>query len=290
MGFSIKNGCFCKQANHLVHWVHVKKRDADSKGVIFAPPLIGASFSHEISNLRKLVKNGFELFSFNYAGHGQSSGKFRLKATLEDTVHALDFLIQRTGHKPIYAAAACYSAIPLIHATHSRGEPIEKIVLINGLCHIKPKAIIESFVEYYRDAFSGNLSTDKVSMAFQRYMAILFPGIEINRHLFGALLRRRTDAAKTMWDALFLDPLKAVRLQRTPVLGLYGTQDRILKIYDKNVGKDYEKQILAKCPFTTFQALPCDHFLSSSISREMALEKILTFFNEKKSDLTPLSP
>lgn len=281
MSFILKNGRFCRQDQHLVHWVHVKKRGGEAKGIIFAPPLIGASFSYEIKNLKILVKKGYELFSFNYTGHGKSSDKFRLKATLEDTTHILDFLVRRAGSKPVYAVASCYSAIPLIHAAHKLGEPIEKMVLINALCHINPRAIIKSFISYYKNAFSGTISTEKIHIAFQEYIAFLFPGIKINRDFFGSLLRQRADTLRTLWDVLFLDPLKSVRLQRTPVLGLYAKQDRILKIYDDHVGQDYEKQILARCPDTMFYPLPCDHFLTSRQSREVAYRKILAFFDTK---------
>ncbi len=279
MKFFFENGCFIRTGNHLVQWVHVKNREVDSKGVIFAPPLIGAGSSLEISNLRKLAKKGYELFSFNYSGHGKSSDKFRPRATLEDTAHALDFLIHRAGNKPVYAIASCYSAIPLIHAAHSRGEPIKKIVLINAVCNINVKAITASFISYYRSAFSGKLSISKINTAFMKYMEFLFPGIAINRNLFGALLRHRTNMAKTVWDALLMDPLQGIHLQRTPVLGLYAKQDRILQIYDTDVGRNYEKQILQKCPHTIFYPLPCDHFLSSVNHRKLAYNKILTFLS-----------
>ena len=110
-----------------------------------------------------------------------------------------------------------------------------------------------------------------------QYVAFLFPGIAINRNFFGCLLRQRTDVKRTVWDGLFLDPLKHVVLAGTPVLGVYATHDRILKIYDQYVGEDYEKQILRKCPRTTFFSLPCDHFLSSARNRGIAYAKILTF-------------
>lgn len=277
MGFLIDTGCFHRTGKHLVQWVHVKKKNAKSRGVIFAPPLIGAGSSLEISNLRRLARNGYELFSFNYSGHGQSSDKFRPRATLEDTSHALDFLIRRSGGKPVHSIASCYSAIPLLHAAHSRNEPLKKIVLINAVCHINPKAIVSSFVSHYRDNFSENISVENLNRAFKGYMSFLFPGIEFNHTFFGTLLRQRTDVLRTLWDAFFLDPLQSVRLNRTPVLSLYATEDRILKIYDSNVGENYEKQILQKCPRTTFLPLPCDHFLSSGRSRETAYKKIMDF-------------
>ncbi len=278
MGFSCKNGRFETKQGHLVQWVHIQPERIDSKGVIFALPLVGGAFSHEIKNMRKLIRNGYDVFSFNFTGHGKSSGKFRLKSTLDNTAEALDFLIRRSNGKPLYAVASCYSAIPLIHAAHSKDEPIKKIALINAVCHINPKAVFNAFLSYHRNALDGRLSVTLMNETFRRYMAFLFPGINISRHVFGALLRSRTDVIKTLWDVLIMNPLASVRLERTPVLGLYGKQDRILRMYDGDVGVNYERQILEKCPRTTFHPLHCDHYLSSRQSRELARNTILAFF------------
>ncbi len=278
MGFSCKNGFFETKQGHFVQWVHIQREGTDSKGVIFAPPLVGGAFSHEIKNMRKLIRSGYDLFSFNYAGHGKSSGKFRLKSTLDNTAEALEFLIRRSNAKPLYAVASCYSAIPLIHAAHRKNEPLKKIALINAICHINPKAVINAFLSYHRNALDGRLSVTQMNENFRLYMAFLFPGINISRHFFGALLRRRTDVIKTLWDVLTMNPLASVRIERTPVLGLYGKQDRVLRMYDGDVGVNYERQILEKCPRTTFRPLHCDHFISSRKSRELARNTILAFF------------
>jgi pimeloyl-ACP methyl ester carboxylesterase len=289
MGLLIEKGCFHRTGNHLVQWVHVKNRRVESKGVIFAPPLIGAGFTMEINNLRRLAKKGYELFSFNYAGHGKSSDRFRPRATLADTARSLEFLLSRATGKPVYGIASCYSAIPLLHAAHQHDEPLEKIILINAICHLNPRAVLLSFASYYKSSFSGRISVIKIQTALQRYAAFLFPGIAINRNFFGCLLRQRTDVARTLWDGLFLDPLQRVHLHRTPVLGLYARQDRILKIYDRHVGEDYEKQIRLKCPLAVFHALPGDHFLSSLQTRELAHEKILAFI-ERPGSQTGFTP
>lgn len=289
MSFLLEKGCFSRTGKHLVQWVHVKKRDTLTRGVIFAPPLIGAGFSLEINNLRKLAREGYELFSFNYAGHGKSSDKFRPRTTLEDASNALTFLLSRSGDKPVYGIASCYSAIPLLYAAHKHQEPFDKIVLINAICHISPTAIASSFISYYNTTFAGKISINKFRAAFLQYIAFLFPGIKINRNIFGCLLRQRTDVKRTLWDGLFLNPLKHVVLAGTPVLGVYATHDRILKIYDRYVGEDYKKQILRKCPRTTFYAMPCDHFLSSTYNRKMAYAKILTFLTNNK-DLASKHP
>lgn len=284
MGFIFENGYFSANRKNCrqVHWIHARKENVPSKGIVFAPPLIGAGFSMEISNLRKLMRHGYELFSFNYTGHGRSSEKFRLKAALQDTGHALDYLLYRCADRPVFGIASCYSAIPLIHAAHHRKEPLEKLILINALFRLDLKAVMRSFISYCREnACCSPLSASAIKIVFLQYMAFLFPGIDMNRNFFGSLLRQRTHLAGTMWDALFTDPLNGVCLQNTPVLGLYGKQDRVLKIFDKHIGEKYENQVLDKCPQTRFHPLWCDHFLSSSDHRKEALDKILSFLGHK---------
>ncbi len=280
MGFSINSGCLRRSGSHRVEWVHARRASGRSKGIIFAPPLIGAGFSREVSTLRRLVRSGYELFSFNYSGHGQSSDRFRLKATLADTTYALDFLIHRFQNRPIFAVGACYSAIPLFYAAHQYDEPFAGITLINAVCRISPAAIAASFLSYYRSAFPRPFRIKDLGRAFQRYADFLFPGIEKNRHVFGTLLRRRTDLFGTAWDLLFFDPLTGIAMQKSPVLCLYAKHDRILKIYDNAVGTDYERQVLQICPHAAFYPLTCDHFLSCPKSRDQAFDKIMDFFND----------
>ena len=304
MGLVTETGWLQKTGKHRIHWVHAKRTPAGSNkpghgntvsdegksgGILFAPPLIGAGFSNEIGNLRGFLRKGYELFSFNYAGHGKSSGRFRLRTTLRDTAHALEFLLERAGEKPVYGIASCYSAIPLIHAAHSRGEPLEKIVLVNAVSRILPRATIASFASYYRSRFAGRLCLDTMTGAARRYVADLFPGIAFDRHFFGALSRSRTDVAGILRDALFSDPLGGVILHRTPVLGLYAKQDRVLQIYDTSVGEHYERQLLETCPKTTFYPLPGDHFLSCTASRSTAQKKILDFLARRPRSAAPIS-
>ena len=304
MGLITETGWVQKTRKHRIHWIHAKRAPAGSNksgpdktlsdegksgGILFAPPLIGAGFSNEIGNLRGFFRKGYELFSFNYAGHGQSSGRFRLRTTLRDTAHALDFLLERAGGKPVYGIASCYSAIPLIHAAHSRGEPLEKIVLVNAVSRILPRATLASFASYYRSHFAGRLCTETMTGAVRRYVAELFPGIAFDRHVFGTLSRSRTDVAGILRDALFSDPLGGVVLHRTPVLGLYAKQDRVLQIYDALVGEHYERQLLETCPRTTFYPLPGDHFLSCTTSRNSAQRKILDFLERRPPGAAPES-
>lgn len=279
MGISINSGCFTRASGHRVEWVHATPASGRSKGVIFAPPLIGAGFSREVSTLRRLIRSGYELFSFNYAGHGKSSDHFRLKATLADTSHALAFLLNRFPDRPVFAVGSCYSAIPLLFAAHQRKEPFAGITLINAVCRINPRAIAASFIAYYKSAFPRVPRISEIRRAFQLYMDFLFPGIEKNRDSFGTLLRQRTDLVGTLIDAFFFDPLAGVTVQHSPVLCLYAKQDRILKIYDDAVGTEYEKQVLRICPHAAFHPLTADHFLSSARNRDQAYGKIIEFFN-----------
>ena len=77
MGVKIERGHRFDLKNRKIEWAMLKS--AESNGLIFAPPLIGGSFAQQLNILRWLARMNFDIISFNYSGHGESSDKFSLK-------------------------------------------------------------------------------------------------------------------------------------------------------------------------------------------------------------------
>lgn len=270
-----------------LEWVRV--RVPEPKGILFVPPLIGGDCVQQIRQFRRLIRRGYDLISFNYSGHGGSADKFSLEATIRDTRLILNKTI-RIGRReglPIYGIGACYPAIPLLfwagtledalgEGTFREGA-FRKIILINAILGISPRAVVRSFLDYHGELRRTRGRGLKLMEALHRYVDFVFPGVSKNRHGFGALERRRTRLLKTLFDALVLDPLQGICLTRTPVLCLYSAEDRILSIFDGVFGEAYEEEVRRVCPLARFRVLTSDHFLSHPRARTAAFEDVMTF-------------
>ena len=263
-----------------LEWVRV--RNSSPQGVVFIPPLIGGDLSQQLGVFRWLIRKQWDLISFNYAGHGNSSNKFSLGATIRDTIHMLSWARSLT-HKarlPLFAIGSCYSALPLLHAAHHLGEPVKRLVLVNAIPRLGPRAVMTSFMAYYRRLFPSRRGMRELRASARGYADALFPGIAKGMDHFGALKRRRARLLKTISEFLILRPLDGVCLTKTPVLCLYGRNDRVLQIYDGGIDVNYQKDIRQVCPQALFRSLDGDHFLSLPIVKTEATKHIAAFFRK----------
>lgn len=260
-----------------LEWVRV--RVPEPRGILFVPPLIGGDYVQQVRHFRRLVRRGYDLVSFNYAGHGGSTDKFSLEGTIRDTRLILD-CTHRIGRReglPIYGIGACYPAIPLLFWAGSPEGRFQKIVLINAILGLSPRAVVRSFLDYYSDLRQTRRKVPRLMEALRQYVDFIFPGVAKSRRGFGALERRRTRLFKTLYDAFALDPLKHIRLTRTPVLCLYSTEDPVLKIFDGMFENAYEAEVRRVCPLARFRMLSTDHFLSHPRARTEVLEDLIRF-------------
>ena len=265
--------------NKSIEWGHI--RNASPKGLIFVPPLIGGKLSQQVISFRWLIRKKYDLISFNFSGHGDSSDKFSLKSSNQDTLHMLLHVcrLSQKENLPLYGIASCYSAIPILYAAHSLKEPFKRLVLINAISKLCLKSVINSFFSYYREKFSPHKSLKKTIEAVSYYMDFLFPGIEKNENYFGVLERRRTSLFRIVSELFTWEPLHGVCLDKTPVLCLYARKDRILEIFDTGFKKNYENDIKRLCPQATFHSLDVDHYFSQPMARNEALKSISSFIS-----------
>ncbi|QTA78973.1 alpha/beta hydrolase fold-containing [Desulfonema limicola] len=268
-------------AVRCLEWVRIKT-DCP-RAIAFIPPLIGGHYSQQVRYFRPLLYKNFDIISFNYSGHGSSTDKFSLEASLRDTLDILKqaLYISRNENLPLYGIASCYASIPLFYACTCLKEPLIKIVLINAVCHLNPKAVIKSFISYYRDIYYSQKKIPRLMDIIYQYMDFMFPGILKNRHSFGMLQRKRARILKIIYDFLLLEPLKNIQMTRTPGLCLYSSDDRILKIFDPGSRSKYESDIKKICPEIIFYILEGDHYLSRSMVRKKAMNLIIDFFHSK---------
>ena len=277
MAIVFEKGRCSRGRRDWIEWASV--RNTSPCGLIFLPPLIGGNVSHGIGMFRWLIRKGYDLISLNYSGHGNSSGRFCVGATLRDTVHMLARAqrLASTRRLPLFGIAPCYSAIPLLYSAYRLKEPLQGIVLINAVLRLNPAAVARSFWTHYRKMFPAQIGIKKCLTAVADYTDTLFPDIRKGRDRFGVLERKRVRLFATLTDFLALDPLQWVTLHKTDVLCLYARQDRILKMYDEGAGTDYKNDVSRICLRTLFRSLEGDHFLSHQITRDRVTMYIKNF-------------
>ena len=274
---------------NTLDWLRV--RNGHPRGLVFVPPLIGGELSQQVSTFRWLIRRKYDLLSFSYSGHGHSSGTFSLGATLTDTFHMLGHAsrLSEKEQLPLLGIASCYSAIPFLHALYHLAEPAIKLVLINAIPTLGPRAVVCSFLAYYGKVFTGKKRPLGLRTAAGDYADTLFPGIAKGKGVFGVLERSRAKLLKTLREFFTLRPLERVRLAKTPVLCLYARKDRILEIYDGGIHDNYQKDIRRLCPQALFHPLGGDHFLSSPLVKGEAARSITSFFGGPRHSGDPLA-
>lgn len=286
-----------------MEWIRIRSRprkqprrsplEGNSRGVVFIPPLIGGDTVQQIRLFRKLCRNGFDLVTFNYGGHGGSGGRFSLKRSLGDTRRVFEHVreISLRERIPVYGAATCYAAIPLIDVCREQTSCLAKhefgtvrgIVLINAIFDLAPLSFVRSFGNYYRNRASIHLPRKGVREMFMRFMETLFPGVGLGVDHFGRLERKQTRLLKTLAESLTFNPLDRVRLQNIPVLCFYAKKDPILQIHDPAVGEAYERRIRQVCPDIRFFPVNADHYMAEFAIRSQIITMILDFFNRGPS-------
>ena len=262
----------------VLEWVRV--RNKSPHGLVFVPPLIGGTISQQVNAFRWLIRRGYDLFSFNYSGHGDSSDKFSLGATLRDTWYMLGYAagLGQRENLPLFAIASCYSAMPVLYAAHHLREPIRRLVLINGIPTLGPQAVLQSFFLYYGRIFSRKRGPLGLWAALMDYADSLFPEVVKKKGRFGVLERSRAKFLRTIAEFFTLQPLKGVKLKQTPVLCLRSREDTILDIYGGHLNDNYRNTMRGICPMASFQAIEGDHFLSLPSAKGAAVRSISAFF------------
>lgn len=261
-----------------IEWVKVGP--SNPKGVVFVPPLIGGDASQQVRIFRGLVRNELQLVTFSYAGHAGSSGIFSLKEAFRDTglmLHLAGDLAARSGAS-LMGLAACFSAMPLIHAAASMGEPLHRLAFINPIAEISTAAVAVSFAAHY-----GHVNRDSGTIvgpgrALSSYLDVLFPGIERGRGRFGILDAGKTRLFRILSELLLHDPLAGLKIARTPVLCLYAREDRILNIFHRGERDRYESNWRSLCPQTIFRSVPGGHYMASAETRRSVFDSIRKFF------------
>lgn len=267
-----------------LEWVYACTRRA--RGIVFVPPLIGGHAIQQVRMLRKLMHRRFNIFSFNYAGHGQSVGSFCLQTSLDNTLHMLDLSIGQSGRQqlPVFGVASCFAAMPLLNAVRLRGEPMRRIVLVNAVPNWRLAKAVGHFLSFWRQSNKWRPTVDGLLQAVRAYRDDLLPGLAHRRQAFGVLTRDRVHWFRVICELFSQGVLPFAAVRKTPVLCVYGQRDHLLQQIGFSDWIDYESQIEAICPKVQFLPFNSDHYLANPTVRGKLIQEVEQFFcNRSKS-------
>jgi pimeloyl-ACP methyl ester carboxylesterase len=248
-------------------WVHLRR--PRPRGLLFAPPLIGGSAAQQVRLLRPLVRWGFDLVTFDYAGHAGSSGRFCLAGSLEDTgaLLARTVSLARRGDRPLLGVGVCAAAVPLLCAAGRLGQPFRGLVLLSPVPHWATWPLVRSAAAALHRRAAGRPPRSATALE------ALWRALPLDRGRFGILRRERTRlmACALAW---FRRPLAGVRLERTPALAVYGNQDPLPLLHS-----GYEDRLRRLCPQVRLLRLPGGHFLDSASRRPAVAGTVRSFLD-----------
>lgn len=261
-----------------VEWVRARARAP--RGVVFVPPLVGGDAIQQIRMLRPLRRFGLDLYSFNYAGHGRSSGRFSLHAARENCLEVLDIAWHRSQRLgvPLYGVASCFATIPLLQVTEMRAEPMQKVVLINAIPRWRLRIICANFLRYWRLSGRWFGDLDGLPQAIRTYINELLPDVVHQPQAFGVLARHRVQWTRLMYELLSHATLATNTLKQTPVMCIYGRKDRLLQQMGFQNWGHYEGLIQSISPHTRFLPLDAGHFLNCPKVRRDLIKAVARFF------------
>ncbi len=268
---------------HGVEWMHSRSRTPC--GLIVAPPLIGGHALQQLRLLRPLVRRHLDILSFSYAGHGASRGAFSVQASIDNCLAAIDLAAEICHSKsiPVYGVASCFAAMPMLHAISLRGEPLERLILINALPHLPWEKLVFDFYRFWRHHRRWRLTPQGLKHALKAYRRELLPHVAHSRQAFGILSRQRVHWFRIISDLVAYRHCQPQPLRNTPVMCVYGKQDRLLQQLGFPDWEGYELMMKRICPEIEFQRINGDHFLTGPEVRGRLIASVVNFLSSPTS-------
>lgn len=260
-------------------------RAKDPKRVVLISPLAGSDSVEQLYTFRIMTRKNCELFSFEYRGHGQSTGVFTLENSLEDTQCALDWIIQYGIERdlPVHAHSTCYGLITLLKCfenipqDHERYRNVRSINAVSGLPSLHRVLKTSDFLERYNAngyspvseaEFLSLLSERDIDLQDRRFLLSLkeylrekLPGLVVEDDHFGKLYYPRVDMHRVLSTFTRGIPLDGVALPSSiPAHFFYGIHDEILQVKTPEGLSTYKEAVHKIVPHAIIESMDMDHF------------------------------
>ncbi len=228
--------------------------------------------------LRNFLDFGYSFVSFDYRGHGQSSGAFDISTTLSD-FFSIAQGIRREVRCPLFGFGSCFGAIPLFHAIHHSPDLFDKVAFVNGITSLwRAIPLWRAVAIHLRHNRGGNL-LNLGALAHAVAKEVL-PTVESSRDHFGILSFRNVNRWRCIMEYFLPSPAAGLRKRRADVLALccYACEDDFLRLRTSAAREDYErsfKELFANISFHVFRT---NHFFNND-QRKAMITRVVEFFN-----------
>ena len=259
-------------------------RPKKAERVVMISPLAGSDSKEQLLTFRIMTRKNCELFSFEYQGHGESTGAFSLANTLEDTKAALDWIIGygQERNLPVHTHSTCYGLITLLKCfehlpqDHPRYSSVRSVNSVSGLPDLYRVLGVEDFLAkfnmlgapvlqeaFFRQVESGevNFKGKRLRTALKHYLKEKLPDLIVKESSFGKLDYQRVDMKSTFTEFHQGISLEEVILpQSIPAHFFYGIHDAILDVGNPEGLSTYTSNLLQIVPHGVIEPMDMDHF------------------------------
>jgi len=271
----------CPTGDLLEAVLMLPSRDVPRR-LVYIVPLVGAGASQQILRFKSMTKRGAALLSFDYRGHGMSSGAFSMRKSLEDslTVYHWAQNYASVHGLPLHALATCYGSLVMLSwfQDGDGAQAAKTLGSVSSLLDLHSIIRVDEFIPYYEKnggpAFSraGQLIEEmkrgtvdihgKVfRLALRDYLKSLFPELRVTPDAFEDLEYSRADIQDTIIQFSTMTPLEgAVVPAKIPGLFFFGLHDTLMKLDSPEGRKNHESRIKKLAPHAEIRAAAIDHF------------------------------
>ena len=121
---------FDSSDNTKLHAWHIYPKE-NSKGLLFVAHGNAQNISSHFAAWVWLVKEGYEVFIFDYRAYGKSEGEAEVEGSIEDTISALNF-VEKRYKKKFFVCGQSLGGTLLLNALKNRNNKNIKAVIIDS--------------------------------------------------------------------------------------------------------------------------------------------------------------
>ncbi len=271
------------------------------KRLVYIVPLMGSGAVQQILRFKSFSKRGSAILSFEYRGHGRSSGTFSLEKSLEDSKTVLQWAQEYAESKniPLHVHGTCYGNMAMLswfkEGRHPRG--VKTLSAVSGILELNHIIKLEDFLSYYARCngtifpsaaeFITNVEQGTIDVdgghyrnALRDYLQGLFPELHVTRDAFEELEYRRVDMRELVKQFYRLKPSAGVEVpDDIPCLFFYGVNDGLLGLNRPEGRRTYESRLRAVVPRAEIRSVAVDHF-GRGEDHDRIINQLCDYFEE----------